>query len=180
MKVFSFDAETNGLWGKAFSIAAVVYDTESQQTIEWIGRCPIQGEVNQWVKENVLPQMEGIEETHENYETMLKDFMEFYMANKQDAIILIHVGLPVEALPVESRLFIDAHDMGILGILDAPFPLVNCSALPEIGISVEAYNASKGIVVDSTKFKGGVHNPLYDSYAAMFAYISAITERSVK
>lgn len=175
MKIFSFDAETNGLWGKAFSIAAVVHDTENQQTIEWIGRCPIQGEVNQWVKENVLPQMESIEKTHESYETMLKDFMEFYMANKQDAIILVHVGLPVEA-----RLFIDAHDMGILGIWDAPFPLVDCSALPEIGISVEAYNASKGIVVDSTKFKGGAHNPLYDSYAAMLAYISAITEMSVK
>ena len=25
-KIFSFDAETNGLWGQAFSIGAVVYE----------------------------------------------------------------------------------------------------------------------------------------------------------
>lgn len=26
MKIFSFDAETNGLWGEAFALAAAVYE----------------------------------------------------------------------------------------------------------------------------------------------------------
>jgi hypothetical protein len=169
MKIFSFDAETNGLWGKAFAIAVVIHDTKSLETSEWIGRCPIQGEINSWVKENVLTQMEGIEITHNSYEDLLKGFIEFYMANKQDATILVHMGLPVEA-----KLFIDAHDMGILGDWDAPYPLVDCSAFPSIGTSVDNYNVSDGLVIDADKFQGGTHNPLYDSYAALYAYVSVM------
>lgn len=167
MRIFSFDAETNGLWGKAFSIAAVVWDTESNSKTEWIGRCHISEAVNPWVSENVLPKMEGIEENYENYASMLKGFIDFYMSNKQDAVILVHMGLPVEA-----RLFLDAHEMGILGDWDAPYPLVDCSAIPSIGTSVDTYNANHGIEVPS--FVGGTHNPLYDSYAAMYAYNHAI------
>lgn len=169
MKVFSFDAETNGLWGKAFAIAAVIWDTKSDSKQEWIGRCPISEAVNPWVSENVLPQMEGIPENYESYESLLKGFVDFYMANKQDAVILVHMGLPVEA-----RLFLDAHNMGILGDWDAPYPLVDIAAIPAIGTSVDTYNANNGIEVPS--FNGGTHNPLYDSYAAMYAYEHVIRD----
>ena len=56
-KIFSFDAETNGLWGKAFAIAAVVTDENGKEIDQFIGRCPVQGEVNHWVSENVIPEM---------------------------------------------------------------------------------------------------------------------------
>ena len=164
MKIFSFDAETNGLWGKAFSIAAVLKD-EDDNIKEFLGRCPIKEPINEWVEKNVLPEMESIPENYKDYESLLKAFIDFYMANKQDAVILVHMGLPVEA-----RLFIDAHNMGILGDWDAPYPLVDCSALPEIGTSVDTYNANHGIEVKPESFNGGTHNPLYDSYAAMYAY----------
>lgn len=169
MKVFSFDAETNGLWGQAFCIAAVVKDTATGETKEWIGRCPIQEQPNEWVAENVLPQVEDIRETHENYESLLRDFMSFYLNEKNDAVILVHMGLPVEA-----RLFLDAHNMGIIGDWDAPYPLVDIAAIPEINVSVDKYNADNGIIVPS--FTGGTHNPLYDSYAALMAYCHAINK----
>lgn len=167
MKIFSFDAETNGLWGQAFAIAAVLWDTENDSKIEWIGRCPISEPVNSWVFENVLPQMESIPENYDSYESMLKAFMDFYMANKQNAIVLVHMGLPVEV-----KLFLDAHDMSIIGDWDAPYPLTDCSAIPAIGTSVDTYNTQHGIEVPT--FDGGTHNPLYDSYAAMYAYEHAI------
>ena len=167
MKIFSFDAETNGLWGKAFAIGAVVKDTETGTEKQWVGRCPIEGEVNPFVEEMVLPQMVDIPTTHHNYEDLLEGFMKFYMDNKEDAVCLVHIGLPVEA-----RLFIDAHDKGIIGDWDAPFPLVDCSAIPSIGTSVDIYNQEHGLSVPS--FKGGTHNPLYDSYAALVAYSHAI------
>ena len=163
MKYFSFDAETNGLWGKAFSIAAVVYDDATGETTEFVGRCPISESVDSWVAENVLPEMESIPVTHENYESLLKAFVEFYNAGKQDAVVLVHMGLPVEA-----RLFLDAHNMGILGDWDAPYPLVDIAAIPEINTSVDSYNAEHGIELPS--FNGGTHNPLYDSWAALKAY----------
>lgn len=85
------------------------------------------------------------------------------MENKEGADVLVHMGVPVE-----SKLFIDAHNMGILGDFDGPYPLIDCSALPEIGTSVDTYNANNGISIPS--FEGGTHNPLYDSYAAALAY----------
>ena len=161
--VFSFDAETNGLWGQAFAIAAVLHDTETGETTDFIGRCPISEPVDQWVAENVLPQMESIEVTHGSYESMLKAFIDFYNAHKQGATILVHMGLPVEA-----RLFLDAHAMGILGDWDAPYPLVDIAAIPEINTSVDSYNAEHGI--ERPAFDGGTHNPLYDSWSALKAY----------
>lgn len=164
--IFSFDAETNGLWGQAFSIGTVITDQEGNITKQFIGRCPIEEPVNSWVEENVLPQMEGIQVTHNSYKDMLKDFMSFYMENKDNAHIVVHMGLPVEA-----RLFLDAHNLGIIGDWDAPYPLIDMCAFPEIGDSVDTYNANNGIVVDSNTFEGGTHNPLYDSYATALAYI---------
>jgi hypothetical protein len=163
-KIFSFDAETNGLWGKAFAIAAVVTE-DGIETARFIGRCPIEGEVNEWVKENVLSQMTGITETHETYEALLADFVEFYKANKEASDIIVHMGLPVEA-----RLFLDAHRSGVLGDWDAPYPLIDIAALPEIGTSVDSYNKEHNVSISAEEFAGGTHNPLYDSIAAERAY----------
>ena len=62
-KVFSWDAETNGLWGAAFAIGAVIYEN-GVETKKFYTRCPIAGDVNPWVQENVLPQMENLPVTH--------------------------------------------------------------------------------------------------------------------
>lgn len=162
-KIFSFDAETNGLWGQAFAIAAVVQE-EDGSIKEFIGRCPIESPINVWVEKNVLPTLTNIPEDYKSYKDLLKAFMEFYLSNKEGADIIVHMGLPVEA-----RLFIDAHNMGIIGDWDAPYPLIDISAFPEIGTSVDAY--VKGWAkVSIDNIEGGTHNPLYDSYAALTAY----------
>jgi len=160
-KIFSFDAETNGLWGQAFSIAAVLQEEDGSK-IEFLGRCPIQEPINEWVAENVLPQMEGILENFSSYEELLAAFMAFYLMNKNGADIIVHMGLPVEA-----RLFLDAHSMGIIDDWDAPYPLIDISAFPEIGTSVDSYNDRNMVEIAYT---GSTHNPLYDSYAALAAY----------
>jgi hypothetical protein len=48
-KVFPFDAETNGLYGPAFSIAAIVRETSGRKVAEFVDRCPITGDVDGWV-----------------------------------------------------------------------------------------------------------------------------------
>ena len=64
-RVLSMDAETNGLWGQAFAIGAILYSEDGSEAARFVGRCPIQGEkVNPWVAENVLPQMEAIPIDH--------------------------------------------------------------------------------------------------------------------
>jgi hypothetical protein len=158
--IFSFDAETNGLWGQAFAIGAVVRTEKG--LIEFVGRCPIEGEVNSLVAENVLPEMEDIATNYLSYKEMLEDFMAFYKRHKEGADIIVHMGLPVE-----SKLFIDAHEMGIIGDWDAPYPLIDICAFPEIGTSVDTYNKENKVEIP---YVGSTHNPLYDSYAALSAY----------
>ena len=168
-KVFSFDAETNGLWGQAFAIGAVVYDENGCETKKFYGRCPIEGTVDSWVNENVLPQMAGMPETADSYEALLRQFAEFYMANKEGSDIIVHMGVPVEA-----KLFLDLHKMGIIGDWDAPYPLIDIAGnLLQAGFdptSVDKYNADHGISVPMPE-PGGTHNPLYDSRAAALCYI---------
>lgn len=166
MKVFSFDAETNGLWGKAFSIAAIVYEN-GKEIARSIGRCPIEGETNEWVKDNVLTQMTEISETHSSYNELLADFAKFYLANKQDASIIAHM-----AIPVESTILKDMHTRGYIGDWDGPFPFIdiagNLQQAGENPTSVDEYVAKYGLEVRGF---GSTHNPLYDSEVAAKVYM---------
>ena len=162
----SIDAETNGLWGQAFAIAAILADSDGKILKTFIGRCPILEPANPWVAENVLPQMGGIPITHESYQELLKDFCEFYLENKKDAQVIVHMGLPVE-----SRLFLDAHDLNFIGDWDAPFPLVDISAISEISTSVDDYCKKYNISTDPATMQGGTHNPIYDATQAINAWV---------
>lgn len=164
-EIFSFDAETNGLWGEAFAIGAVVTNADGKILKKWVGHCPIAGKVNSWVEQNVLPKLENIIITHNSYKELLNGFMQFYLENKADKDVIVHMGLPVEA-----RLFLDAHKMGFIGDWDAPYPLIDISAFPEIGDSVDNYNRANKIPLYASNFSS-THNPLYDSCAAAAAYL---------
>ena len=168
MKILTLDAETNGLWGQAFAIGAVLYEN-GIEVASFYARCPIEGEVNSWVAENVLPQMEGMIQTHDSYEEMLKAFAEFFMENKADADVIFHMGVPVE-----SRVIIDMHDKGFIGDWDGAYPWLDIAGcLKHAGFdctSVDTYNAEHGIVVPQPE-AGGTHNPLYDSRAAALCYM---------
>lgn len=163
-KIFSFDAETNGLWGQAFAIGAIVYYENGKEIEKFIARCPIKEEVDSWVAENVIPQMETIKINCSSYYVMLQEFINFYMKHKADADIIVHMGLPAEA-----RLFIDAHAMGIIDDWDAPYPLIDISAIREINTSVDSYNSVHNLYVP--EFDGDTHNPLYDSVVAAVAWV---------
>lgn len=167
-RVFSFDAETNGLWGQAFAIAAVVYEG-GKEVASFIGRCQIEELVNPWVWENVLPQMKGIKVNCASYNELLEKFAEFYLREKVNADIIVHMGTPVE-----SRVLTHMHAKGFIGDWDGPYPMIDLAGnLQQAGCdptSVDAYNAAHDLVVPECE--GGTHNPLYDSRAAALCYLS--------
>ena len=166
LKKISLDAETNGLWGKAFAIAAIAYDEKGEEVGRFIGRCPIEGEIDSFVKDNVLPQMTFIPENFVSYDDMLAAFFKWREAYRKDGFgELVHMGVPVEA-----RLYMDARAASLIGDFDGPYPLVDISALPEIGTSVDGYNEKHQITPNPTEFIGGPHNPLYDVAATYAAY----------
>jgi len=177
-KIFSFDAETNGLWGQPFAVGAIVYEYDGNNSIEEVvrfsGRCPIEGDVNEWVKDNVLPQMIAVIITHKNYNHLLADFAEFYLANKADAEIVVHMGVPVE-----SNLLRDMHSRGLIEDFDGPYPLMDVAGMlrqaGEDPTSVDSYLLKYGI--EDVKNYGSTHNPLYDSEVVARVYTHLLLGR---
>lgn len=174
--VFSFDAETNGLWGQPFAVAALVYDENGNEMARFVGRCPIDGEVNDYVAKNVLPQMEGIEESHDSYDALLADFAEFYLREKKDTTVIAHM-----AVPVESGVLKDMHTCGLIGDFDGPYPLIDLAGcLAQAGedpTSCDGYAEKYGVSVNATEFAGRTHNPLYDSVQAAAVYRHLVGRR---
>jgi len=163
-KILSFDAESNGLWGEAFAIGALVYDDRGIEIARFIGRLSDAVVTNEWVKKNVLPQLTEVLVTHHDYESLLSDFAKFYMMHKLDADIVVHGGLPVEV-----KIIIDMHTRGFIGDWEHPFPLHDvASYLVQVGedpILIDSYVRKHKISI-ADDFNGSTHNPLYDSEVA--------------
>ena len=156
--ILSIDAETNGLWGQAFAISALLFDAEGNPSKQFIGRCPIEEKVNPWVEENCLPKMEDIKENYNDYKTMLKAFFDFLQENK-DEVVLTHMGHIVE-----SKLLHDAHQMGIIGDWDAPYLWYDvCLFFDD---STDKYCQENNINIGESN----THNPIYDCLSAYKAF----------
>ena|SRR3989344_1278885 len=173
MKVFSFDAETNGLWGNAFAISAAVYE-DGKLTNSFTAYLGPDGVTDGWVKDNVLPKLDGLAKTHDDYDGMLSAFAEFYKANKDGADVIAHMGVPVE-----SKLLIDMHQKGLIGDWDGPYPFLDVASVlkakGEDPTSVDKYNERNGLMAGRSEAEGlATHHPLYDSVAAAVAYINLI------
>ncbi len=170
-KIISIDAETNGLWGRPFAIAAVVYSEEGNELERFVARCSIEEEVNPWVASNVLPEMEAIPTTHESYEAMLQTFGEWWLANKEGAEALWHMGHVVEAF-----LFREMHRVGAIGDWDAPYTPIEVAEMLRNGgyaaDSVDSYLEAKGL--PKPQVEGGTHNPLYDCMVAAEVYFDLV------
>lgn len=165
-KVFSFDAETNGLWGQAFAISAVVMQ-EGELVKKFVAYLGDESVTDVWVRENVLPALSGLEKTHSSYESMLADFAKFYLANK-DADVITHMGTPVE-----SRILSDMHSMGFIGDWEGPYPLIDVAGILKAKgydpTSVDKYNSAHSI--KTSELDNLVpHHPLYDAIATAIAY----------
>lgn len=188
-KVFSFDAETDGLWGRPFAIAAIVYEN-GQETARFIARMSDSVVTNPWVRENVLPALANVPVTHPTrgigggyygmdtdaaeedcirraYEAMIADFSVFYMQHKEGADVIAHMGYIVEA-----HLIREMHRLGFIGDWDAPYPLFdvsgNLQAAGEDPTSVDAYAKKHNLEIAD---HGATHNPLYDCEVAARVYM---------
>lgn len=166
-KLFSFDAETNGLWGQAFAIGALVYDESGVEIARFVGRLSDAEVTDEWVRENVLPKIQDIPVTHESYDALLMDFSKFYLENNKDTDVIAHMGFIVEV-----KILRDLHERKLIGDWDAPYPLLDVSGnLQQSGedpTSVDSYVEKNKLSVG--EFDGGTHNPLYDSAVAAVVY----------
>jgi hypothetical protein len=102
MKIFSFDAETDGLYGPVWAIGAVVSEEPNAEGTVFAGRIEPTDEVvtDSWVRDNIVPY--GLE-SHWSFrefssrEDLLNAFWDFWIEHCNDALVLADCGTPVEA-----------------------------------------------------------------------------------
>lgn len=158
--ILSIDAETNGLGGLAFAVGISVSD-HTRELESAVFRCPIPGQVDPWVAENVLPALDSVEFTCDDYWQMLADIRArfFRPEQKPTRSVIAHVAWPVETTLLSHMLPGDL-------VWDGPYPLVDvASVLLAHGhdpLSVDDYLHAHGIDLP----EGAPHHPLYDARAA--------------
>ena len=171
MNILSFDVESNGLHGAAFSVAGLLMNSDRKTLSQFVARCPIVGPVDAWVSENVLGPMESIKDTAPNAHTMRTAFWDWYLEVKARTDIIVAAN----PYPVEARFLIDCQNDDMLARgFDHPFPYLDLSSmLYTLGYktAVERRAFVKKAVRD---FTGDSHNPLWDAKATGLAALEAV------
>ncbi len=164
-KFFSVDAETNGLrGGEHFAIWAVVADAKWNviDTFEW--RANIKGEVNTWVRDNVLPKLESMDITFDSEEELIKAFWDFWTKHKNDSVVVAHMPNPVETQLFDKGI----EKYGFGWMFDGPYGIDTLETILPKRDSVDSYIQENNLTVP---FDGETHHPMYDCLAALVAYV---------
>ena len=179
-KIFSVDAEVDGLLGRAFAIAVTIREG-GREVAQFVGRVPDELVADQWVRENVLPALVGMEVTHTSSDEREEAFWEFYSQNAlvegkwgpspdPQCAVIAHCGSPVE-----SGLFRRCAERVAGRTFQGPMPLHEVGtvllALGEDPSSVDGYNKKLELAVP---FDGVAHHPMYDAVAAAVAWEDAM------
>lgn len=172
MKIFSVDAETDGLYGPAFAIAVTVREN-GKEIARFEGRIPNTEVTDVWVWANIIPVLGGMKVTHSSSEKLEEAFWAFWELQRENAVVVAYCGSPVESglfrRCVERRR--DERQWS------GPFPAINdvATLLLVLGEdeSMDAYNKKCGIVVP---FEGEAHHPMYDAVAAAVCWEYAFSK----
>ncbi len=163
MKLFSVDAEVDGLYGRAFAIAVTIRDG-GKEIATFEGRCPDKIVKDGWVRENVLPALAGMNVTHQTPDELEEAFWEFWQAHKAGVVVIAHCGNPVESglfrRCVERDTAARAFEGPYPAIHDVATLLLDRGHDPSI---VDEYNEANSV---SVPFDGATHHPMYDAVAA--------------
>lgn len=171
MKLLSFDIESNGLQGEAFAVGAVLMNADGTVESEFMGRCPVKGPLDAWVRDNVLPPMEGVPENYPTDRAMRDAFWEWYTEAKAAADFV----LTNNPYPVEARFLIACQNdhLPVRGF-DHPFPMLDLSSML-IAIGVRTREARE-VFMNEAIGPGDqlAHNPRWDAWATALGAFKAL------
>ena len=183
----SLDVESDGLWGNPFAIGVACYNVNKEEihSLTWVMKDLDKVVTNQWVKDNVLPNMDmtsplgGFVTDNYNdnkvtrpvrfecdlYEEMLWSFANNFWNYVKDAQVIWHMGHVVEA-----NLFKELRNHEFIGDFDAPYTPIEVSVvLTSKGYnpdSVDKYIEEQPHLMPV----GNTHDPLYDARAAAVVF----------
>ncbi len=170
-KLLSLDVESNGLHGPAFAVGAVIVDAQGKLLGEFSARCPIKGEVDAWVKENVLPPMKDFPQTHASAKAMRTAFWAWFKEAKSLAdFVLVDNGYPVEA-----RFLISCQDDNLdERYWDHPYPLLDLAGML-LQVGEKPLTVRSKFAADKIQGQKVMrHNPRWDAWVSAQAALKAL------
>ncbi len=166
----AFDVESNGLHGEAFAVGAILIRADAKILDEFTARCPIKGEVDEWVKDNVLPPLKDMPEDQKTPKQLRSAFWEWYKAAKEKADYVVVKN----SYPVETRFLADCQDDDLEGrYWDHPFPLLDLASLL-IQVGIKPLAVTYKLVEDKLDDQHLQHHPRWDAWVTALAVIEAL------
>ena len=171
MNILSFDVESNGLHGAAFAVAGVLISPSCNILSQFVARCPIVGEIDPWVAENVLRPMGTIDNTHDNDKFMRDAFWSWYIQTKPRAGIIVAAN----PYPVEARFLIDCQNDDLAGrSVEHPFPFYDLSSMLYT-LDVKTPPSRRAFTARAVSgLAGEPHNPQWDALSTAISAQAAI------
>ncbi len=163
MRLFSLDAEVNGLYGRTFAIGVTVR-VDGAEVDRFQGRLPDSAVTHEWGITRALPAIESMTVTHATTEELEEAFWRFWIRHRDGSTVIAHCGSPVESGLFRRCVERDLEARQWLG----PYPAINDVAtilelLGELSDSTDSYVEKHRLEVP---FQGIPHHPLYDSIVA--------------
>lgn len=151
MLFLTFDIESDGLYGEAFAVGAVVVDDNEAEIDRFSGVAEMDKVESEWVKQNCIPYLHEFP-VYPDRKSMRDAFWKFYMKYRSNARIVSDVPVPVEASFLRACVMDDPENRMFL----APYPLIDVASV--------LFAAGMDPNMDRTQFGGGrAHNPLDDA-----------------
>jgi hypothetical protein len=167
--LLSVDVESNGLHGDEFAVGAVLMKLDGTIVDEYSARCPIEGDVDPWVRKNVFPAMKDFSETHSDAKSMRTDFWAWYKQARDKADYMVASN----GYPVEARFLLKCQDDDIEErYWDHFFPILDLASLL-IQVGIKPLAIRKRLIADQLEGKDEQHNPHWDAWIAVLVAIKA-------
>ncbi len=167
----AFDVESNGLHGDAFAVAGMVMRADGEVLSEFSARCPIVGEVDPWVKKNVLKPIQNMPEDCTDAKDLRDKFWKWFSSAKETVdYVLVNNGYPVE-----YRFLIDCQDDHIDDrYWGHPYPVLELASL-YLAAGIKPLTPATDLVED--KIAGETvnrHHPMWDTKVTLLAAFAAL------
>jgi len=165
--IFSLDCETNGLYGDCFAVGVIILSPEGLIIDKFSGISQVEEVTNDWVKENVLPELSGLK-IFSTRKQMRDAFWEFWIKHKESCICISDIGAPVESGFFKQCVLDDLDNRQ----WNAPYPLHEVATLLFAkGIDPDINRIEySGINTETIK----QHNPVDDAYVSGLCWIKAL------
>lgn len=157
-RLLCFDLESNGLHGEVFAVGAVVIDASGEIHNEFTGRCKIEGQVDAWVEQHVVPKITDMPLMYANYKDLREAFWKWYLkAEEKSDYVLVSNGYPVE-----YRFLLKCQEENIEErYWQHPFPLLELTSLVLLVDNDLAKNKQVAEIVRAGNYRR--HHPLDDA-----------------